>query len=69
MTEIAGVIIASPKNSDAPNTPSAISTAAPAMPVRVGSRRTSATSAIMPPSPSLSACITSQTYLTPTTRT
>jgi hypothetical protein len=65
-TEIAGVSTASPKNSDAPNRPT----------VRMKSRPrgrfftaalASAISAIVPPSPRLSARITSTTYLSDTT--
>ena len=59
-TETAGVIMLSPKNSAAPNTPSVASTTA-VRPPRAPNRRTSAMSAMMPPSPSLSACITSVT--------
>ncbi len=64
-TEMAGVITLSPKNSDAPMTPS--STAVDTSAVRPATlRRISAASAMMPPSPSLSARITNTTYLTDT---
>ncbi|MCU1699821.1 MAG: hypothetical protein JWR34_5884 [Mycobacterium sp.] len=59
-TEIAGVIMLSPLNNAAPNTPSVASTTA-VRPLRAPHRRTSAMSAMMPPSPSLSARITSVT--------
>ena len=60
-TEIAGVIIESPKNSDAPKMPrpesSTLVRRLPATPLR----RISVIRAMMPPSPSLSARITSAT--------
>ena len=56
-TEMAGVIMLSPKNSEAPKIPSAASTTARRPPMR--RRRISVISAMMPPSPSLSARITS----------
>ena len=59
-TEIAGVIMLSPENNAAPKMPSVASTSA-VRPLRAPHRRTSATSAMMPPSPSLSARITSVT--------
>ena len=58
ITEIAGVIMLSPKNSDAPKIPSDASiVVVRALPLSA-SRRTRVISAMMPPSPSLSACIT-----------
>jgi hypothetical protein len=65
-TEIAGVIIESPKNSDAPKMPTAISdpSAAGFAPER---RTSSAISAMIPPSPSLSARMTNTTYSSVTT--
>ena len=57
-TEIAGVIMLSPKNSDAPNTPSAARISAVRRPLGAPRRRIRVISAMMPPSPSLSACIT-----------
>ena len=59
-TETAGVIMLSPLNKAAPNTPTVASTTA-VRPLRAPIRRKSAMSAMMPPSPSLSACITSVT--------
>ena len=59
-TEIAGVIMLSPENKAAPKMPSVVSTIT-VRPLHAPHRRTSATSAMMPPSPSLSACITSVT--------
>ena len=59
-TEIAGVIMLSPKNSDAPNTPSRASTTAVRRPLGA-LRRIRVMSAMIPPSPSLSARITSST--------
>ena len=50
----------SPKNNAAPKMPSVASTSA-VRPLRDPQRRNSATSAMMPPSPSLSARITSVT--------
>ena len=63
-TEIAGVIMLSPKNSEAPKIPSAASAmlACAGRPGRAGAR-ISVISAMIPPSPSLSARITSSTYL------
>src|SRR4029077_16040801 len=63
-TEMAGVIIASPKNSDAPPRPMIKS--ALRKPPDLGS--TSDSNAMVPPSPSLSARMTIKTYLTATTR-
>ena len=60
-TEIAGVIMLSPKNSAAPKMPSAASTIDRRRPVRALHRRSSVISAMMPPSPSLSARIASRT--------
>ena len=57
-TEIAGVIMLSPENSAAPKMPSVASTNA-RRPPRAPKRRTRAMSAMMPPSPSLSARMTS----------
>jgi len=62
-TEIAGVIMLSPKNSDAPKIPNAASASLVRRPPRTPRRRISVISARMPPSPSLSARITSSTYL------
>ncbi len=60
-TEMAGVIMLSPKNSEAPKIPSADSTTAARRPPRTPPRRISAISAMIPPSPSLSALITRTT--------
>ena len=60
-TEIAGVIMLSPKNSDAPNTPSSARKIAVRRPPGAPRRRISVISAMIPPSPSLSARITSST--------
>ncbi len=60
-TEIAGVIMLSPKNSDAPNTPSSDRKMAVRRPPGAPRRRISVISAMIPPSPSLSARITSST--------
>ena len=60
-TEIAGVIMLSPKNSDAPKIPSAASTSAVRRLLGMLRRRISVISAMIPPSPSLSARITSST--------
>ncbi len=68
MTLIAGVIVPSPKKSATPNIPSKTRAAFPARPFRCRPR-TSATRAMMPPSPRLSAPMTKVTYLTETTRT
>ena len=57
-TEIAGVIMLSPKNSAAPNIPSAARVAAVRRPRGLLDRRNSVISAMMPPSPLLSARIT-----------
>ena len=66
-TEIAGVMMPSPKNSDAPNRPTAARTAAARRPGCVErQRRSSVISAITPPSPSLSARIASRMYVTVT---
>ena len=51
----------SPKNSEAPKIPSADSTTVVRRPPRTPRRRISAISAMIPPSPSLSARITSTT--------
>ena len=59
-TEIAGVIMLSPKNSEAPKIPSAASSEPRPAPAGTP-RRISVISAMMPPSPSLSARITSRT--------
>jgi len=67
MTLIAGVIVPSPKKSATPNIPSKTRAAFPARPL-TRRPRTSATRAMMPPSPRLSAPITKVTYLTETTR-
>ncbi len=65
-TEIAGVIMLSPKKSDAPKTPAAASTIFVRRPPGTCRRRINAISDMMPPSPSLSARITSMTYVTVT---
>ena len=65
-TEIAGVIMLSPKNSDAPKIPSAASTIFVRRPPRTPPLRIRVISAMIPPSPSLSARITSRTYVTVT---
>src|SRR5512142_857063 len=65
-TEMAGVIMLSPQNSDAPKIPSAASTASARLPPGRARRRIKAISAMIPPSPSLSARITSRTYVTVT---
>src|SRR6516162_4745747 len=62
-TEMAGVIMLSPKNSEAPKIPSAASTALARAPPGRARRRIRAISAMIPPSPSLSARITSRTYV------
>ena len=59
-TEMAGVMMPSPYSRAAPNRPTAIRTPRSEVAVR---ERTSATSARMPPSPSLSARITNTRYL------
>ena len=65
-TEIAGVIMLSPRNSEAPKIPSAASSSFVRAPPATPARRISVISAMMPPSPSLSARITSSTYVTVT---
>ncbi len=60
-TEMAGVIMLSPKNSDAPNTPSTASTSAVRRLLGALYRRIRVISAMIPPSPSLSARITRST--------
>ena len=60
-TEMAGVIMLSPKNSDAPKIPSAASAALAPRPPGTPCLRISVISAMIPPSPSLSARITSRT--------
>ena len=60
-TEMAGVIMLSPKNSEAPKIPSAASSAFARRPPGRARRRIKAMSAMIPPSPSLSARITSRT--------
>ena len=62
-TEIAGVIIASPKNRDAPASP----TMSTKPRYRPAAGRARESSAIVPPSPWLSARITTTTYLMATT--
>ncbi len=59
-TDIAGVIMLSPKNSDAPNMPSKASATAVRRPLGAW-RRIRVISAMIPPSPSLSACMTRST--------
>ena len=68
ITLIAGVTAPSPKNSATPRTPIATRTTL-ARRSFTGNSRTSATSAMIPPSPRLSARITKATYFTETTRT
>ena len=58
-TEIAGVIMLSPKNSEAPKIPSAASTTFARRPPGRARLRIRAISDMIPPSPSLSARITS----------
>ena len=65
-TEIAGVITLSPKNSEAPNTPSAASATFVRRPPGTPPLRIKVINAMIPPSPSLSARITSKTYVTVT---
>ena len=60
-TEIAGVIMLSPKNSEAPKIPSAASTTFVRRPPETSRLRIKVISAMIPPSPSLSARITSRT--------
>ena len=60
-TEIAGVIMLSPRNSDAPKIPSPASTSFVRPLPAVCWRRMRVISAMMPPSPSLSARMTSST--------
>ena len=60
-TEIAGVIMLSPKNSEAPKSPSPASTALARRPPGTPRLRIKAINAMIPPSPSLSARITSRT--------
>jgi len=60
-TEMAGVIMLSPKNSEAPKIPSAASTAFVRRPPGTPALRIKVISAMIPPSPSLSARITSRT--------
>ena len=66
-TEIAGVIMLSPRKSDAPNRPSPASRSLVLRWPGVCLRRTSVIRAMIPPSPSLSARMTSNTYVTVTT--
>src|SRR5260370_10939417 len=65
-TEMAGVIMLSPKNSEAPKIPSAASTIFARLPAGRARRRIEAIRAMTPPSQSLSARITSRTYVTVT---
>ena len=60
-TEIAGVIMLSPRNRAAPKMPSTASPTATRRPPGMVSRRSSVISAMMPPSPSLSARMASST--------
>ena len=60
-TEIAGVIMLSPKNSEAPKIPSAASTTLVRRPPGTSRLRIKVISAMIPPSPSLSARITNRT--------
>ena len=66
-TEIAGVIMLSPKNSEAPKIPSAASTTFARRPPGRARRRIRAIRDMIPPSPSLSARITSVMYVMVTT--
>lgn len=65
ITEMAGVITPSPKNSEAPKMPRMPTTYAERDPLRMV-RWVSAISAMMPPSPSLSARMMMVTYLSVT---
>src|ERR1700736_1820306 len=65
-TEIAGVIMLSPKNSEAPNSPSAASIIAVRRPGWPVPRRSSVISAMIPASPLLAARITRMMYVTVT---
>jgi len=65
-TEIAGVIMLSPKNSAAPNTPRAASSIAVRRLFGTAHRFSRVISAMMPPSPWLSARITNVTYVSVT---
>lgn len=67
-TEIAGVIIESPKNSDAPKMPRPARISLVRRPPAAPRRRISVIRARIPPSPSLSARMTSRTYFTVTIR-
>ena len=60
-TEIAGVIMLSPKKREAPKTPRAASARRVRRPPCRPRRRISVIRAMMPPSPSLSACISKTT--------
>ena len=60
-TEMAGVIMLSPKNSEAPKIPSTASTTFVRRPPGTSRLRINVISAMIPPSPSLSARITSRT--------
>jgi hypothetical protein len=60
-TEMAGVIMLSPKNSEAPKMPAPASSTAARRPCRSPHRRSRAMSAMMPPSPSLLIRIASST--------
>jgi hypothetical protein len=66
-TEIAGVIMLSPKKSAAPKIPRPARVSFVRRPPGTPPRRIRVMSAMIPPSPSLSARITSSTYLTVTT--
>ncbi len=59
-TEMAGVIMLSPKNSEAPKIPTAASSSAVRRPATPAWRRSNPMSAMMPPSPSLSMRIASR---------
>ncbi len=61
-TEIAGVIMLSPRKSEAPKIPSAASAIFVRRPPAMPLRRIRVISAMIPPSPSLSALITRTTY-------
>ncbi len=67
-TEIAGVMMLSPKNSAAPKIPSAASACLTRRPEGLRSLLINVIRAMMPPSPSLSARITRRTYSTVTMR-
>ena len=65
-TEIAGVIMLSPRNNAAPSIPKPASSIVTRAACRAAHRRSSVMRAMMPPSPSLSTRIASSTYVTVT---